>query len=191
MTTELTRNDPIVFHFRFGEDEKSTRVRNILSDLQKRTRALEKDSPPAAAAVMAVLAGLNAGFKDITAQETTPGRLLSPKAGATVVFLPQEKRFGLAMCCEKDHFNKRLGRHIAARRAWPCAAKESRVPQQQRRFKFSGEYDGPMEITDLRCFALELVLKASKAVGNPVGPFASLEEDQENKPAEDLSREGS
>lgn len=110
MTTELTRNDPIVFHFRFDA-----------------------------------------------------------KAGATVVFLPKEKRFGLAMCCEKDHYNKKWGKHIATIRAQQGIRQRFR----RRRFRTWCSYDGPLEILELKRIALELVLEASGATGNPVGSLQS------------------
>lgn len=115
MTTMLTRNDPVVFHFRIGK-----------------------------------------------------GKDMEPKTGATVVFLPEQQRFGLAMCCEKDRYSRKLGRKIATARA-----RVHRTRRHGCRFHFdfdaSGYYYEPLEMTAIRDIALGMVYQASEATGNPVG----------------------
>ncbi len=85
-----------------------------------------------------------------------------PKAGATVVFLPRGKTFGLAMCCEKDLYCKRWGRQIAEHRAKDGA----RI--RHRRFISSKKYDGPLRMELIREIARNLVYEAATAVDNPV-----------------------
>lgn len=92
------------------------------------------------------------------------GEVMSPKAGATVVFLPEQRRFGLAMCCEKDRYDKKWGRHVATLRAQVGDGARKR----RRRFLSWRAYDGPMEMMSIRRIALAMVQEASGAVDNPV-----------------------
>jgi hypothetical protein len=87
---------------------------------------------------------------------------LEAKAGATVVFLPDLKRFGVSLCCSKDHYNKRWGRKIAEHRA--RAGDESRI--KTKRFECAPSYDGPMEMDEIRRNAVRLVYKAAGVVRN-------------------------
>jgi len=107
----LTRNDPVVFHFRIGK-----------------------------------------------------GREMKPKAGATVVFLPEERRFGLAMCCSKDRYSRRWGRKIATARA-----KNPKSRITNKRFDSTVEYKGDLEMDRIKTAACQMVWHAADAVRNPVG----------------------
>lgn len=129
MATKLTRNDPIVFHFRLG--------------------------------------------KGVTTE---------PKAGATVVFLPDRKRFGIALCCPKDRYSKKWGRKIATERAncyfvhnkSDTLMSPSRPRIRNRRFNSSSPYTGPLEMESIRHSARELVCLAAGQVGNPLIAQASI-----------------
>ena len=107
----ITRNDPVVFHFRVGGRGKET----------------------------------------------------APKAGATVVFLPDKMRFGISLCCDKDRYNKRWGRKIATARA---QNENSRITN--RRFDSSPDYDGELVFEQVKIQARSLAIAAASAVENPV-----------------------
>ncbi len=49
-------------------------------------------------------------------RKTETGEAL-PRGGATVVFVPPLARFGVSVCSDKDVYNKKRGRNIAAGRA--------------------------------------------------------------------------
>lgn len=117
MTTELTRDDPIVFHFRLGK-----------------------------------------------------GKDMEPKTGATVVFLPDLKRFGVALCCYKDRYCKRWGRKIATERA--RNGTRSRI--QNRRFIPYSHYSGLLTMEDVHASAQALAYHAAEKVGNPLVSQAAL-----------------
>jgi len=130
MTTELTRNDPIVFHFRLGR-----------------------------------------------------GKDVEPKSGATVVFLPESRRFGVALCCYKDRYCKRWGRKIATERARKGRAATpagcvsvSRLgePLPVRRFVSSPAYNGLLNMKDVQASAQALAYYAAEKVGNPLVSQGSL-----------------
>lgn len=111
MTTELTRNDPVVFHFRLGK-----------------------------------------------------GKDMEPKTGATVVFLPESRRFGVALCCYKDLYCKQWGRKIATERA----KNGSRSRIRNRRFVSSPAYSGLLNMEDVHASAQALAYYAAEKVGNPL-----------------------
>lgn len=109
MTTPLTRNDPVVFHFRKGT-----------------------------------------------------GKDMQPKGGATVVFLPEHGRFGIALCCDKDRYCRQWGRKIATERA--KNGERSRI--RNRRFNSAPKYTGPLEMEAVRLQTISLIANAAEAVGN-------------------------
>lgn len=114
MTTELTRTDPLVFHFRLGR-----------------------------------------------------GKDMLPKAGVTVVYLPGEKRFGVALCGPKDRYDKKWGRHAATVRAKEGErAKEGKRSPRTKRFHSFFDYDS-VDLALIRALAMALALEASHNVGNP------------------------
>lgn len=108
--TTLTRNDPLVFHFRLGK-----------------------------------------------------GTETQPKAGATVVFLLDQKRFGITLCCAKDRYDRKRGARIAILRAENVVSGHSAG-----RFPLSRSYDGPMKMDAIRLIATRMVIDAATRVQNPV-----------------------
>jgi len=93
---------------------------------------------------------------------------VAAKGGATIVFLPEFKRFGIALCCDKDRYDKRVGRNKAQSRA-------SGNQDIHRRFNLAPQYDGEMEFASIRAAALTLANRACAAVGNPVEQHTPLE----------------
>ena len=89
------------------------------------------------------------------------GKETQPKAGATVVFLPDQMQFGIALCCCKDRYNKRWGRMIATARA--------RNPKSTRnhRFDSSPDYEGSLEFDEVKHEAHRLAQLATFKVDNP------------------------
>lgn len=92
------------------------------------------------------------------------GKDMEPKTGATVVFLPELKRFGVALCCYKDRYCKRWGRKIATERA--KNGTRSRI--QSRRFVSSPAYSGLLTMEDVHASAQALAYYAAEKVGNPL-----------------------
>ncbi len=119
MSTELTRNEPIVFHFRLGE-----------------------------------------------------GKETQPKTGATVVFLPEEKKMGIALCCAKDRYSRQWGRKIATLRA--KIGEQSRI--RNRRFNSTKSYTGSLEYESIKEAALTFARDSAGMVANPMF-FDMLDED--------------
>ena len=110
MATKLVRNDPVVFHFRFGT-----------------------------------------------------GTATNPKAGATVVFSPEARKFGIALCCQKDRYVRQIGIRIATQRA----ISESK-PNSRRRFDHSIPYSGELELEPVRIQAKIIVKEAAARVNNDI-----------------------
>jgi len=128
MTTPLTRDDPVVFHFR------------------KHVKKKDEDLVPG-------------------------GKLFSDElqatGGATIVFLPELMRFGIAMCCPTDNYCRRLGREIATARAkgWQ-KLKRGWHGQPLRRFHPSPNYRGPLDMESVKLQTLSLLANAAVAVEN-------------------------
>lgn len=87
------------------------------------------------------------------------GDTISSKNGATVVFRPDQKRFGVALCCHKDRYCRRWGREIADHRA---EHGDNRV--RKGRFNCVVDYDGEMSLDAIRNAASLLVVDAVGAV---------------------------
>lgn len=90
------------------------------------------------------------------------------KAGATVVFLPNQMRFGLALCCNKDNFNRSIGTTIAFARA---EGKDCRP--RRRRFDTAPTYNGPMTLESIRARARDIACRAAIQVDNPVQSYVN------------------
>jgi hypothetical protein len=92
------------------------------------------------------------------------GKEMQSKAGATVVFLPEAKRMGIALCCPKDRYNRKWGRKIAEHRA--KHGNGSRI--RNHRFDSNVEYDGPQDVEMVRKAAKRMAFHAADAVHNPL-----------------------
>jgi len=92
------------------------------------------------------------------------GKETQAKAGATVVFSLEKKRFGIALCCEKDRYCKMWGRKIATHRAE--TGEKSRI--RASRFNSAPEYKGELEFEQVRQEAERVVLLAAINVDNPI-----------------------
>lgn len=90
------------------------------------------------------------------------GTQTQSKAGATVVFRPNSRRFGIALCCSKDDYRKQWGRKIAQFRL--ASGDKSKV--RTKRFDCNPRYDGPLDMEHIRNAAGDVAWNASRAVGN-------------------------
>lgn len=88
------------------------------------------------------------------------GDQIQSRAGATVVFQPDSRRFGVALCCPMDHYRRQWGRKIAKARL--VGSNRSRV----KRFDCNPRYDGLLDIEHIRTAAGDVAWNASRAVGN-------------------------
>lgn len=87
------------------------------------------------------------------------------KGGATVVFRPDRKQFGIALCCSKDRYNRKIGSQIAHSRA-SLDVWDENPNSRPRRFTPRVISNGSLEFNDVREQARILALNAASAVGN-------------------------
>lgn len=85
------------------------------------------------------------------------------RGGATLVYDTRTGDFGLALCCQKDHFSRRLGRKIATNRLNNREIIGDKAPKM--RFPLVGRVvaDTPGFLFACIC---ELVTNAAEVVGN-------------------------
>lgn len=116
MGKELTKKDPITFHFRVQRDGK-----------------------------------------------------LQACEGATIVFCPENKMFGISLCGIKDVYCKKTGRAIAEHRAKRDFSQcENRTHHPKRRFAYTQQHNGPLTMEAIRSHARSIACVASLCVHNNV-----------------------
>ena len=81
------------------------------------------------------------------------------KGGATVVYHPTKKKFGVALCCPKDRFCKRVGAKIALHRL----GVGRNVPKRGR-FDYAHPYSDSNEFEDVKFRAKAIVWAAAISV---------------------------
>lgn len=97
------------------------------------------------------------------------GKEMQSTVGATVAFMPEQKRFGIALCF-KDDYCRKWGRQIAIFRA----TNGQRPRVQERRYNSSPSYSGPLEMESIKATAQALAYYAAEQVGNPLVSQASF-----------------
>lgn len=101
-------------------------------------------------------------------------------AGATVIFRPDLKRFGVALCCPKDRYSRVVGRQVAENHAVYAANRSSDIKSRQRkqqppRFNHAPVYEGSTDLNDLRAAARALAYDCADRVHNPVYEYVSVD----------------
>lgn len=103
---------------------------------------------------------------------------MEPKTGATVIFLPDRRRFGVSLCCAKDRYQRSVGIQIASARAqWDITEGFSKGSKQPKRNSYCYDYSGPLTLQHVRAVAKGLVHEMAINVNNRIDAFALVEMD--------------